>query len=143
MHGANMLLEAKQWVARAWPHWNRTQGRDHIWLVTHDEGSCWVPSELRASTILSHWGRKVALCRLHWLCSLFLAVVRAAPALHDWMVLTPGWSSTRQGQLLGAVLSCAPPSFPTGAARCCCLAAVRCRGPWPAVWGTAGCTSTA
>ena len=64
MHGANMLLEAKQWLQRAWPHWNRTGGADHIWLVSHDEGSCWVPSELRASIILSHWGRKVGLACL-------------------------------------------------------------------------------
>ena len=28
-------------------------------LMTHDEGSCWVPAELRSSIILSHWGRKV------------------------------------------------------------------------------------
>ena len=28
-------------------------------LVTHDEGSCWVPAEIRDSIILSHWGRKV------------------------------------------------------------------------------------
>ena len=28
-------------------------------LVTHDEGSCWVPAEIRTSIILSHWGRKV------------------------------------------------------------------------------------
>ena len=28
-------------------------------LVTHDEGSCWVPAEIRNSIILSHWGRKV------------------------------------------------------------------------------------
>ena len=59
MHGANLLLEAKRWLQQALPHWNRTGGRDHVWLVTHDEGSCWVPSELRSSIILSHWGRKV------------------------------------------------------------------------------------
>ncbi len=33
-------------------------------LVTHDEGSCWVPAELRSSIILSHWGRKV--CHSHY-----------------------------------------------------------------------------
>ena len=36
---------------------DRRSGRDHIWLVTHDEGSCWVPAVLRPSIILSHWGR--------------------------------------------------------------------------------------
>ena len=34
-------------------------------LVTHDEGSCWVPAELRSSIILSHWGRKVCLWGSH------------------------------------------------------------------------------
>ena len=60
MHGANLLLEAKRWLQQAYPHWNRTGGKDHIWLVSHDEGSCWVPAELRPSIILSHWGRKVS-----------------------------------------------------------------------------------
>ena len=59
MHTARMLLEAKRWVQETMPWWNRKGGRDHIWLVTHDEGSCWVPAELRPSIILSHWGRKV------------------------------------------------------------------------------------
>ena len=36
----------------------RFGGRDHIWLVSHDEGPCWVPTELWPSIILSHWGRK-------------------------------------------------------------------------------------
>ena len=59
MHGANMLLEAKTWLQQAYPFWNRSGGKDHMWLASHDEGSCWVPSELRPSIILSHWGRKV------------------------------------------------------------------------------------
>lgn len=59
MHMALMLLEAKRWVEQHHPWWNRRGGRDHVWLVTHDEGSCWVPSELRPSIILSHWGRLV------------------------------------------------------------------------------------
>ena len=39
---------------------DRRGGRDHIWLTTHDEGSCWVPAAIRPSIILSHWGRKDA-----------------------------------------------------------------------------------
>ncbi|KAK9805353.1 hypothetical protein WJX73_005210 [Symbiochloris irregularis] len=58
MHTARMLLEAKQWLQTHLPYWNRRGGKDHVWLVTHDEGSCWVPSEVRPSIILSHWGRK-------------------------------------------------------------------------------------
>jgi hypothetical protein len=39
---------------------DRRGGRDHIWLATHDEASCWLPAQLRRSIILSHWGRKDA-----------------------------------------------------------------------------------
>jgi hypothetical protein len=36
----------------------RSQGRDHIWLFSHDEGACWAPTELyNNSIILTHWGR--------------------------------------------------------------------------------------
>lgn len=35
---------------------DRRQGRDHIWLFTHDEGSCWAPAAIKNSIILSHWG---------------------------------------------------------------------------------------
>ncbi|KAK9909083.1 hypothetical protein WJX75_006916 [Coccomyxa subellipsoidea] len=58
MHAATMLLEAKRWLETELPYWNRTGGRDHIWLISHDEASCWAPSEIRPSIILSHWGRK-------------------------------------------------------------------------------------
>ncbi|EFN59979.1 hypothetical protein CHLNCDRAFT_56485 [Chlorella variabilis] len=53
----NMLLEAFHWIQSHQPWWERRGGRDHIWLVTHDEGSCWVPAAIRPSIILSHWGR--------------------------------------------------------------------------------------
>jgi hypothetical protein len=36
---------------------DRRGGRDHIWLVSHDEASCYVPSAIRPSIILTHWGR--------------------------------------------------------------------------------------
>jgi hypothetical protein len=36
----------------------RRGGRDHIWLVTFDEASCYVPAAIRSSSILSQWGRK-------------------------------------------------------------------------------------
>ena len=38
------------------PHRDRRGGRDHIWLVSHDEASCYVPAAIRSSIILSHWG---------------------------------------------------------------------------------------
>lgn len=63
MHGANMLLEVKRWVASTFPYWNRTNGADHIWLLPHDEGACWAPTEVyNNSIILTHWGRWVGAC---------------------------------------------------------------------------------
>jgi hypothetical protein len=32
-------------------------GKDHIFLISHDEGACWAPTEIMSSTILTHWGR--------------------------------------------------------------------------------------
>ncbi len=64
MHMAVLMLEAKRWIEKTHPWWRRRGGRDHIWLATHDEGSCWVPSALRSSIILSHWGRTVRLLGL-------------------------------------------------------------------------------
>ncbi|KAI3427182.1 hypothetical protein D9Q98_007119 [Chlorella vulgaris] len=59
VHAAtHMWLEAYHWLKAHLPYWNRRGGRDHIWLVTHDEASCYVPSAIRPSIILSHWGRK-------------------------------------------------------------------------------------
>ncbi len=37
MHQTNMILEAKRWLQQHYPYWNRTNGRDHIWLTNHDE----------------------------------------------------------------------------------------------------------
>lgn len=53
-----MLLEVKRWIQSAYPYWNRTRGKDHIWLANHDEGACWFPTEIsNSSIILTHWGR--------------------------------------------------------------------------------------
>ncbi|KAG1658531.1 hypothetical protein FOA52_008417 [Chlamydomonas sp. UWO 241] len=45
MHAMNMILEAKRWLQKTFPWWDRRQGRDHIWLMNHDEGACYMPSE--------------------------------------------------------------------------------------------------
>ena len=53
-----MTLQAKRWVQQHFPYWNRTNGADHIWLFTHDEGACWAPTEVaNTSILLTHWGR--------------------------------------------------------------------------------------
>ncbi|PSC69932.1 exostosin-like glycosyltransferase [Micractinium conductrix] len=58
VYGAvNMLIEVYQWIRTHHPYWERNQGRDHIILQSHDEGSCWLPAVLRNATLLTHWGR--------------------------------------------------------------------------------------
>eukprot|EP00798_Chlamydomonas_sp_ICE-L_P028400 gene28400-31535_t len=58
MHAANMMLEVKHWIQRTYPWWNRRKGRDHIWLMAHDEGACYAPSQIYMNSILlTHWGR--------------------------------------------------------------------------------------
>lgn len=43
-------------VMQAYPFWNRTGGRDHLWPVGLDEGGCVLPKALWPATVLSHWG---------------------------------------------------------------------------------------
>ncbi|RMZ55166.1 hypothetical protein APUTEX25_005444 [Auxenochlorella protothecoides] len=57
VQAGGLLEDAFHWIRAHYPYWNRKGGRDHIWLATHDEGSCWVPNVIRPSIIFSHWGR--------------------------------------------------------------------------------------
>lgn len=66
MHAGNMMMEALGWIKRVHGrYWQRRGGRDHIWLVTHDEGNCWVPNgareqaPARAATSLLHPGAQL------------------------------------------------------------------------------------
>ena len=52
-----MLIEVYHWLRAHHPYWDRSGGRDHIILQSHDEGSCWLPAVLRPATMLTHWGR--------------------------------------------------------------------------------------
>jgi hypothetical protein len=55
---AVLYQEALNWVRSSYPYWNASNGADHIWLFTHDEGACWAPAEVyNNSIILTHWGR--------------------------------------------------------------------------------------
>lgn len=36
--------QAKRWIQEKFPYWNRRGGRDHIWMMTNDEGACWMPT---------------------------------------------------------------------------------------------------
>ncbi|KAG2437847.1 hypothetical protein HXX76_005465 [Chlamydomonas incerta] len=58
MHVSNMLTEVHAHISSTYPWWNRRGGRDHIWLMTPDEGACYMPSVIfNTSIILTHWGR--------------------------------------------------------------------------------------
>ncbi|PNH07817.1 putative glucuronoxylan glucuronosyltransferase F8H, partial [Tetrabaena socialis] len=53
----NMITEAHEWLQQ-FPWWSRRGGRDHIWLMAHDEGACYMPTHVfNASIVLTHWGR--------------------------------------------------------------------------------------
>ncbi|KAG2493455.1 hypothetical protein HYH03_008272 [Edaphochlamys debaryana] len=55
-NGAHMWLAAKRWIQANFPFWDRRGGRDHIWLTNHDEGACYMPTEIyNTSIILTHW----------------------------------------------------------------------------------------
>lgn len=54
--GTLLLLRALQHIQREYPHWNASRGRDHVWLMLHDEGPCFCPKQLRSSILLSHYG---------------------------------------------------------------------------------------
>ncbi|KAG2488357.1 hypothetical protein HYH03_013047 [Edaphochlamys debaryana] len=57
-NAAHMWLAAKRWVQANFPFWDRRGGRDHIWLTNHDEGACYMPTEIyNTSIMLTHWGR--------------------------------------------------------------------------------------
>ena len=55
MNGMYMFLAALRWLRESFPFWERRNGTDHIIMATHDEGSCWVPNELRSAILLTHW----------------------------------------------------------------------------------------
>ncbi|EFJ49814.1 acetylglucosaminyltransferase [Volvox carteri f. nagariensis] len=57
-NAANLWLKAKTWIQSNFPFWDRRGGRDHIWMTNHDEGACYMPTEIyQTSIMLTHWGR--------------------------------------------------------------------------------------
>ena len=55
VNGMYMFLAALRWIRESFSFWDRRHGADHIIMATHDEGSCWVPNELRSAILLTHW----------------------------------------------------------------------------------------
>ena len=57
-------LRAMRWheallahIRTSYPYWNASNGADHLWPFTHDEGACYAPAALQRATLLTHWGR--------------------------------------------------------------------------------------
>ena len=54
--GALLMKKALAYIRTTFPFWNATGGRDHVWLMLHDEGPCFCPLEIRPSILLTHYG---------------------------------------------------------------------------------------
>ena len=54
--GTLFLKRALHYIRRYYPFWNASGGRDHIWMMLHDEGPCFAPREIRTSILLTHYG---------------------------------------------------------------------------------------
>ncbi|CAA6667335.1 unnamed protein product [Spirodela intermedia] len=52
----NLYKRAYDHIVERYPYWNRSSGRDHIWLFSWDEGACYAPKEIWNSMMLVHWG---------------------------------------------------------------------------------------
>ena len=54
--GSLLMLEALHYIREAFPFWNASAGRDHVWMMLHDEGPCFCPLAIRQSILLTHYG---------------------------------------------------------------------------------------
>jgi len=54
---APAMRRALHHIKHAYPFWNRTNGRDHVWFVFGERMTCSVPDEIRrAAIVVGHWG---------------------------------------------------------------------------------------
>lgn len=67
-HATSLLKSAVQLISREMPYWNRSGGKDHIFVATHDYGACFhtmedvavaagIPDFLQRSILLQTFGR--------------------------------------------------------------------------------------
>ena len=52
-----MMMSAQASVASVLPHWDSSGGRDHVFLMPHDEGACYAPEAAWPAHMLASWGR--------------------------------------------------------------------------------------
>ena len=54
--GTLLMLEALKYIRSNFPYWDSHGGRDHVFMMLHDEGPCFCPRELRSAILLTHYG---------------------------------------------------------------------------------------
>ncbi|CAI5480070.1 unnamed protein product [Closterium sp. Yama58-4] len=59
-HVAEMYATVHRHIVHAYPHWNRSRGRDHLWPMGTDEGACLAPQAIWHGTMLTSWGNSMA-----------------------------------------------------------------------------------
>ncbi len=82
-----MTLEAQRWLALNHPYWNRSQGADHIWLFSHDEGACWAPTDVRGAALAPFFGPHAPPCAAPCCAALEAPVQHSSPGL-SWAGLS-------------------------------------------------------
>ena len=54
---ASPMRAAVSYLSHAYPYWNASGGRDHVFFIFGERQTCLVPAEIRESSILiGHWG---------------------------------------------------------------------------------------
>ena len=58
------MLSAYHHIRHAYPYWNASGGRDHVWFMPGEKLTCVVPKEIReASILVGHWGARKGFTR--------------------------------------------------------------------------------
>ena len=63
-HPYKYLEEVKEHLVHAYPYWNRSQGRDHVFFLTTDRAGCWKPFAIKESIIITTLGFPAAEVRV-------------------------------------------------------------------------------
>ena len=101
-----------RYVSQAYPYWNASGGRDHLWAVARDAGACATPwgsllEEMNASMILTNWGGVTGLSgRVEERCFYPHAdVVVPGTLTHAVVELSPFWRSAAERAALDTARS--------------------------------------